>query len=115
MPKELFTPASFGTLTGLIGVTYVVTVGLARATGFRPAWLGLAVGIACSEFGIYLASSGSLTDYLIGIGNGFLVYLAAGGVSGITDAGGKAIEARELRPQSVAPADGRQRLWANWF
>ena len=87
LPKDFFTTASMLTLSGATGATFVICNGLQRAFDFNPRWLALGVAEIIILAGVYASGGASgghtLTDYLIGIINGFLVYCSAGGATGV--------------------------------
>ena len=85
MPEELFTQESLLTLVGLTGMVYVASNSLQRAFNFNPKWLALAIAQVLCILGVYLAFADfNIINYIIGVFNGFLVYLTA---SGATSAG----------------------------
>jgi hypothetical protein len=86
VPKELFTKESLETLIGLTGMVYVASNSLQRAFNFNPKWLALAIAQILSIIAVYLAYQGTeanFINYLIGVFNGFLVYLTSAGATGV--------------------------------
>lgn len=89
IPQELFTPESLTTLVGLTGMVYVVSNGLQRAFNFNPKWLALIIAQVLTLISVYIAfkdvaGKTSGIEYLIGVINGFLVYLTASGATTVT-------------------------------
>jgi hypothetical protein len=82
LPSTLFTWASLGTLTGLTGATVVVTNAVSRATGWNPAWFGLAVSLLFC-LGLAIAAHSEWTDYILALLNGCLVYVSAAGTNSV--------------------------------
>lgn len=115
IPQEFFTPASMLTLTGTAGATVLVCNGMQRALNFNPRWLGLAIGEALSFYGTYVtAPQITLTEVIVALVNGFLIFATASGVTGI---GGSA-QRRSKAQKSTRGAkdDARQRgFWSPWF
>lgn len=120
MPKDLFTISSFATLSGLVGLTYVITNGLTQAFGWRQTWLGLAVAVCCTELGVLISKGHAPIDFAIGVGNAFLVYLAAGGAAQAAITGVRAANSSVIRPQTANDPRGRKafadyRFFSSWF
>jgi hypothetical protein len=116
LPKDFFTLSSMFTFTGAAGGTFVVTNGLQQAFGWRPKWLGLAIAQLIVNVGVYSSGGVSVVDYFVGVVNGFLVYLTAGGATG---AASKALEP-DLKLHSVAPPEAppetkRRSFLTPWF
>ncbi|MDB5024312.1 MAG: hypothetical protein JWP78_2067 [Mucilaginibacter sp.] len=86
IPAQFFTVESMLTLTGASGATYLICNGLQKAIDFNPKWLALAVAVGLSLVGVYLAKETKVTDYFVGVVNGFLIYATA---AGATEAGSK--------------------------
>lgn len=88
MPKELFTKESLFTLIGLVGMVYAASNSLQRALNFNPKWLALVLAQILSILAVYLAfrdQAFDIINYVIGIFNGFLVYMTASGATSISD------------------------------
>ena len=81
LPNEFFTFQSFSTLTGATGITVVVTNSLKNAFKINPAWLGLIVAIIISIMGVCLAGETGISNYVIGLLNGFLIFTTAAGAN----------------------------------
>ena len=122
IPEEFFTLQSMLTLTGATGATFVVSNGLQKAFNFNPKWLALAIALVISLFGVY-ASHGEgaphlVSDYFVGVINGFLIYCTAAGATHIAgDGGGGApAQARGAADAPYPQARDRQRKFLSpWF
>jgi hypothetical protein len=84
--SSFFTWASFGSLIGLTGITYVVTNTARVAGNFNPRWFGLVVAIVATEMGVYLTHPSDPLTYVLGLLNGCLVFLTAAGSATAGDA-----------------------------
>lgn len=114
LPKEFFTLQSMVTLAGAAGATFVVCNGLQKAFNFNPRWLALVVAQVIVLAGTASTGATRPIDYLVGIINGFLVYLtAAGGTDAAAGATGAQPVARGAAAQS-APQPKR-RFLTPWF
>lgn len=89
LSKELFTPKSLTTLVGLTGMVYVASNSLQKAFNFNPKWLALVIAEILSLLAVYIshqeAGGADIINYLIGVFNGFLVYLTSAGATGLGD------------------------------
>jgi hypothetical protein len=82
LPDDFFTIATFGTLTGAVTLTTVVTGALFKFLGWPPAKTGLIVAFIVIIAALFLADK--ITDPksdIVGFFNAFLVYLSSAGVS----------------------------------
>jgi hypothetical protein len=114
LPKEFFTLQSMLTLAGAAGATFVVCNGLQKAFNFNPRWLALAVAQLIVLAGTSATGATRLIDYLVGVINGFLVYLtAAGGTDAAAGAAGAAPVARGAA--AVPAAAPKRRFLTRWF
>lgn len=102
------------TLAGAAGATFVVCNGLQKAFNFNPRWLALAVAQVIVLSGTSATGATRLIDYLVGVINGFLVYLtAAGGTDMAAGTTGTQPVARgAATPSTVAP---KRRFLTPWF
>jgi hypothetical protein len=78
LPHEFFTIQSMLTFGGATTATFVITNAIYRATSYSPKWLGLVIAVVLTTAGVYY-SHGQGLDYVAGLVNGCLVYLAAAG------------------------------------
>jgi hypothetical protein len=117
LPKEFFTPESMLTLAGAAGATFVVCNGLQKAFDFNPRWLGLAIAQLIVLAGTAATGPAGVPDYLVGVINGFLVFLtAAGGTSaGSGGAAGQPIARGAAERGAPAPSAGRRGFLTPWF
>jgi hypothetical protein len=117
LPREFFTPESMLTLAGASGSTFVVCNSLQKAFDFNPRWLALAVAQIIVLAGTASSGANSVSDYLVGTVNGFLVYLtAAGGAAAASDGragdaareavGGAAFKDEEVPEEGPIEGDG---------
>lgn len=104
LPPDFFTLQSFESLVGLSGITFVLTNTLRRVWSFNPAWLGLLIAVAATEFGCYYSGHRAVPDYVINIVNGCLVFLTAAG-------GNEAVSPRSGANRGVAPST----FFRSWF
>lgn len=111
LPAEFFTTASFTTLLGLTGITLVLRNTLHSAFGWSRPWLGLLIALAVTELGVMFTDDPSARAYAIGLLNGCLVFLTAGGsaaaLSFQTD--------QKIVPHSVDDRVFHQRFFDKWF
>ncbi len=114
MPGDFFTWASFGSLIGLSGVTYVVTNTAKVALNFNPKWFGLVVAIVATEIGVYLSHPMDPITYLLGALNGCLVFLTAAGGASTGQTQTAASRGADVRAE-VANASARPPFLAPWF
>lgn len=107
LPKDFFTAASMATFVGSTGAVLVVVNGLKMATGWHPAWLGLIVAQIIVNAGVYGSGGQDFLAYLVGVVNGFLVYLTAGGATG---AAGAALD-NGIHPQGLTQSKDFFSAW----
>ena len=81
IPTDFITPASFMSMIGLSGITYVVSNTAQQAFNFNPRWFALVVAIVATEVGVSLTKTNDPILYIIGALNGCLVFLTAAGAS----------------------------------
>jgi hypothetical protein len=108
LPPDFFTPASIGTLTGATGLCFVMTNGIRKAFGVNPKWLGLLVAQLIAFAGASL-THGTLTEYILAIPNGFLIFSTAAGAASITS--------RTDADDSIgfSARQRRRTFWGSWF
>jgi hypothetical protein len=88
--KELFTVDSLGTLVGLSGMVLVASNSIQKAFNYNPKWFALVLAEILSIISVHYAiENPQFIDYLLGVFNGFLVYLTSSGGAGIIDANTK--------------------------
>lgn len=107
LPGELIDLTSLGTFTGLTAATMVVTNAVGRATGWSPAWFGLAVAMILCEAVAIFQPGWQTSDLLLAALNACLVYLSASGAS----ATGTALVGGGPLPP---PGAGRDGFWQRW-
>jgi hypothetical protein len=100
LPSEFFTLQSMLTLTGATGAVFVISNGLQRAFDFNPKWLALLIAQILSIVGVFITTEASISDFFVGIVNGFLIYSTAVGVNQIT---GDKNPPNQISTRSVAP------------
>jgi len=111
LPKEFFTIEAMGTLAGVTAATLVIVNGCQRAFNFNPAWFGLAVAEMICLTWVFV-SGGVGSDWFIAVINGFLVYAAAGGVTGAgASVTGSTVVAKGARPG----ARTQRRFFSPWW
>ena len=111
VPKEFFTPQSMFTFSGATGATFVVANGIQRAFNFNPSWLALVIAQFIVLCGVTYSTGPSLLNYAVGAVNGFLVFCAAGGVTGVA-AAATSPPPPLATPQSASP---RRAFLSSWF
>jgi hypothetical protein len=114
LPKEFFTPQSATTLTGAVGITFVLTNTFRTAFGINPRWLALVFALAIALFGVWSTQGGPI-DYVFGVLNGCLIYLSASGVSAVSKPGSGRRATRSFGDHAPAPALARQRFLDPWW
>jgi hypothetical protein len=116
LPREFFTPESMITLAGAAGATFVVCNSLQKAFNFNPRWLALVVAQAIVLTGTGASGGTRVIDYLVGIINGFLVFLtAAGGTGAAAGGGGIPAVARGAAASATTTASNRRTFATPWF
>ena len=116
LPKEFFTPESMLTLAGASGSTFVICNSLQRAFDFNPRWLALLVAQAIVLVGTASSGATAVPDYLVGVVNGFLVYLtAAGGTSAAGGSGGQPVARGAAERAAQVSPGGRRGFLTPWF
>jgi hypothetical protein len=111
LPKDFFTPASMFTFAGATTAVFVVVNGLQQAFDWRPRWLGLIVAQIVVNGGVYASGGNGLVNYGVGVVNGFLVFLAAGGATGAL---ASAVPG-SVTIQSVSSAKPHRGFLGPWF
>lgn len=81
--EQLLTWTSLGTMAGATGATFVVPNALRLAFGWSPKWVGLIVAQTICV-GAAFAAGKEVSEYLLAILNGCLVFCSAAGVANIT-------------------------------
>lgn len=112
LPKDFFTVQSMLTLSGATGATFVVSNAIQTALNFNPKWLALAIAEVIVLVGVFLTSSTSPIDYLIGLINGCLVYSSAAGATGLLG-GSQTGVARGAG--AIPPVQVRRQFLTSWF
>jgi hypothetical protein len=112
LPNEFFTTASFGTLVGLTGITYILKNTLHSLTGWQSPWIGFLIAVFATEIGVYLSGGSEGGAYLLGALNGCLVFLTAGGAAGAVHA---VRSEKEPTLQSAEPTNLAHRFFSPWF
>ncbi len=103
------------TLAGAAGATFVVCNGLQKALNFNPRWLALVVAQAIVLTGTAASGGTRVIDYLVGIINGFLVFLtAAGGTTAASGGSGAEAVARGAAA-SATTAPAKRTFSSPWF
>lgn len=116
LPREFFTPESMITLAGAAGATFVVCNGLQKAFNFNPRWLALVIAQAIVLIGTAASGGTRVIDYLVGVINGFLVFLtAAGGTSAATGGSGTQVIARGATASSANTVPAKRTFTTPWF
>jgi hypothetical protein len=111
LPHEFFTIQSMLTFGGATAATFVITNAIYKATGWSPKWLGLVIAVVLAIAGVYY-SHGQGVDYIAGLANGCLIYLAAaGGTAGAAAAAGTSTRSDTVRGSQQ---EGRS-LFEPWF
>ena len=114
VPNEFFTLASFTTLAGLTGVTYVVTNTLRVAFNLSKPWIGLVVAVLATMAGQFMFSEVTFSTAIIGLLNACLVFLTASGSAQILS---KPVDV--ITPQSLDFPDSKNSknvsFWDAWF
>jgi hypothetical protein len=121
IPDQFYTIESMLTLTGASGVTFIVCNGIQRAFNFNPKWLALVVAIFISFIGVYMTGKSSISNYFVGLINGFLIYATA---AGATEIAGSSQNTRsrqndENEPFSLSPNKSnhllKRKFASSWF
>jgi hypothetical protein len=84
LPSEFFTLQSMLTLTGATGVVFVISNSIQRVFDFNPKWLALLIAQILAIVGVIMTKQTAVSDFFIGIVNGFLIYSTAVGANQIT-------------------------------
>jgi SNF family Na+-dependent transporter len=84
LPTEFFTLQSMLTLTGATGVVFVVSNGLQRVFNYNPKWMALLIAEVIAIIGVILTKNYGISDFFVGIVNGFLIYSTAIGANQMT-------------------------------
>jgi len=117
IPQEFFTVQSIITLTGATVATFVIANGIQMAFNFNPKWLALIIAIILSLFGVYESHLPDkphlLSDYFIGIINGFLIYCTAVGASQI--AAPKTENKQKEATRRLQPNTTKRTFFSPWF
>jgi hypothetical protein len=120
IPKEFFTIQSMVTLTGAAGATFIICNGLQKAFNFNPKWLALAIAIGLSFFGVYQTTDNKVSDYFVGLVNGFLIFCTAGGATelggskGNMAAAGAAISRGAAESTNPQAAQTKRQFLSSW-
>src|SRR5437868_7089588 len=114
LPKEFFTPQSATTLTGAVGITFVLTNTFRTAFGINPRWLALVFALAIAVFGVWSTQGGPI-EYLFGVLNGCLIYLTASGVSAISKPGSGRRATRGFGDQVPGSPPANRRFLDPWW
>lgn len=80
LPPDLWTTASFVTLTGAAGITFIIANVIQYVFNYNPRWLALAIAMGVALGGVYL-TGGHGGAYIIGFLNGFYIFWTALGAT----------------------------------
>lgn len=117
LPREFFTVQSMLTLAGAAGATFVVCNGLQKALDFNPKWLGLVVAQMIVLAGTAASGAAGIADYMVGVINGFLVFLTAAGGTGAagSGAGGQPVARGAALDGTAASGRRKRNFLTPWF
>jgi hypothetical protein len=114
IPKEFYTPATLGTLTGSATAVWIITSVIGYVLEPKDSkklkkWLGLVLSLALSLLGASQLTEHTLMIWVVAVVNGFLIYLTAVGANTIVGQGGGGAPPVDELPAVVRPtgADGR--------
>lgn len=126
MANEFYTLTTLSTLAGATGATVAITNALKTAFDLSPKWLGLVVAEVICVGVLSATGAAHVSDWLIAVLNGCLVYATAAGATSaghaagvrgpdIPDTPGTASSDGNV-PADVQPGRNRKRtFWSPWF
>lgn len=112
---ELFTMGSMLTLAGAVTATTIICNGVQLAFDFNPKWMGLAISMAISFFGVYYSTKCTGPDFFVGLINGFLIFSSSVGINRMAIDKNNNKQAPKSFGQAVQNSRAKRKFFSPWF
>jgi hypothetical protein len=120
VPKEFYTTATLGTLTGSATAVWIITSVIGYVLEPKDSkklkkWLGLGLALALALLGASQLAERTLMIWVVAVVNGFLIYLTAVGANTIVGQGGGGAPPQDELPSAVRPTGAESRAERGGF